>query len=107
MQTTPPTQGEMQQARALLLRQIPLSESSESQIADGLLALRTHWIAPRRTSSRRRTLSVAHRGTGASRFREMDPSRGSGGSRSGAPAAQIAALRPTVPASPCDRQIRL
>ncbi|MGA7293276.1 MAG: pitrilysin family protein [Terriglobales bacterium] len=38
MQTTPPTQGEMQQARALLLRQIPLSESSESQIADGLLA---------------------------------------------------------------------
>jgi zinc protease len=38
MQNTPPSQGEMQQARAMLLRQIPLNESSESEIAGGLLA---------------------------------------------------------------------
>ncbi|HEV2469509.1 MAG TPA: pitrilysin family protein [Candidatus Sulfotelmatobacter sp.] len=38
MRTTPPTQGEMQQAVAMLLREIPLEESSESGIADGLLA---------------------------------------------------------------------
>ena len=38
MQTTPPSQGEMQQAVAMLLREIPLAESSESAIADGLLA---------------------------------------------------------------------
>lgn len=38
MQTTPPSEGEMQQAVAMLLREIPLAESSESAIADGLLA---------------------------------------------------------------------
>lgn len=38
MQTAAPSQGEMQQAMAMLLREIPLGESSESQIADGLLA---------------------------------------------------------------------
>ena len=37
MQTSAPSAGEMAQARALLIRQIPLSESSESQIADGFL----------------------------------------------------------------------
>ncbi|HEU5336319.1 MAG TPA: pitrilysin family protein [Terriglobales bacterium] len=37
MQTAPPTPGELQQAKALILRQIPLSESSESSIAGGLL----------------------------------------------------------------------
>ncbi len=38
MQTAAPSPGEMQQARAMLLRQLPLGEASESQIADGLLA---------------------------------------------------------------------
>jgi zinc protease len=38
MQSTPPSQAEMQQARAMLLRQIPLDESSEPEIAGGLLA---------------------------------------------------------------------
>ena len=38
MQTAPPSAGEIEQARAMLVRQIPLSESSESQIAEGLLA---------------------------------------------------------------------
>jgi zinc protease len=38
MQNAPPSEGEMQQARAMLLRQIPLDESSESEIAGGLLA---------------------------------------------------------------------
>ncbi|HTU42337.1 MAG TPA: pitrilysin family protein [Candidatus Aquilonibacter sp.] len=38
MQTTPPSAAEMEQARAMLIRQIPLSESSESRIAGGLLA---------------------------------------------------------------------
>lgn len=38
MQTAPPSAGEMQQAVAMLLREIPLQQSSESSIADGLLA---------------------------------------------------------------------
>ncbi len=38
MQTTVASTGEMEQARAMLVRQIPLSESSESQIGNGLLA---------------------------------------------------------------------
>jgi len=38
MQTAAPGPGEMRQARAMLLRQLPLGEASESQIADGLLA---------------------------------------------------------------------
>lgn len=37
MQTSPPTAGELQQAKALILRQIPLTESSETSIAGGLL----------------------------------------------------------------------
>ena len=37
MQTAPPTPGELQQAKALILRQIPLAEASESSIAGGLL----------------------------------------------------------------------
>jgi zinc protease len=37
MQTNPPTAGELQQAKALILRQIPLAESSEMSIAGGLL----------------------------------------------------------------------
>jgi zinc protease len=37
MQTSPPTPGELQQAKALILRQIPLAESSEMSIAGGLL----------------------------------------------------------------------
>ena len=38
MQTTAPSADELEQARAMLIRQIPLGESSESQIAGGLLA---------------------------------------------------------------------
>ncbi len=38
MQTNPVTPGELQQAKALLLRQLPLRESSEEAIAGGLLA---------------------------------------------------------------------
>ena len=38
MQTSAPSESEMQQAIAMLLREIPLQESSESGIADGLLA---------------------------------------------------------------------
>jgi zinc protease len=37
MQKSPPTAGELQQAKALILRQIPLAESSEMSIAGGLL----------------------------------------------------------------------
>jgi len=37
MQTTAPTSGELHQAKALILRQIPLAESSEASIAGGLL----------------------------------------------------------------------
>jgi zinc protease len=37
IQTSPPTPGELQQAKALILRQIPLAESSEMGIAGGLL----------------------------------------------------------------------
>jgi zinc protease len=38
MQTTPATTDELQRAKALLIRQIPLAESSEDAIARGLLA---------------------------------------------------------------------
>jgi zinc protease len=38
MQTTPASEGEMQQAVAMLLREIPLQQSSETRIAEGLLA---------------------------------------------------------------------
>ena len=38
LQTTPPSQAEMQQAQAMLLREIPLTQASESDIAEGLLA---------------------------------------------------------------------
>ncbi|HZW79417.1 MAG TPA: pitrilysin family protein, partial [Candidatus Deferrimicrobiaceae bacterium] len=38
MQVAAPSPEEMAQARAMLIRQIPLGESSESQIADGFLA---------------------------------------------------------------------
>jgi zinc protease len=38
MQIAAPTAAEMEQARAMLIRQIPLSESSESEIAGGFLA---------------------------------------------------------------------
>ena len=38
MQTTEVTPGELQQAKALLLRQMPLRESSEDAVAGGLLA---------------------------------------------------------------------
>jgi zinc protease len=38
MRTTPPSAGEMQQAVAMLLREIPLGQASESSIAAGLLA---------------------------------------------------------------------
>lgn len=37
MQNSPPTAAELQQAKALILRQIPLAESSEMGIAGGLL----------------------------------------------------------------------
>ncbi|MGH9616675.1 MAG: M16 family metallopeptidase [Acidobacteriaceae bacterium] len=37
MQTTDVAQGELQQAKALVLRQIPLAEASESSVAGGLL----------------------------------------------------------------------
>jgi zinc protease len=37
MRTEPVSAPELQQAKALLLRQIPLSESSESSVAGGLL----------------------------------------------------------------------
>jgi zinc protease len=38
MQTAPVTAAELQQAKALLLRQIPLAESSEDAVANGLIA---------------------------------------------------------------------
>ena len=38
LQTTPPSEGEMQQAVAMLLREIPLAQASESSIGEGLLA---------------------------------------------------------------------
>jgi zinc protease len=38
MQTNPPGTGEMQQALAMLLREIPLGQSSETQIAEGFLS---------------------------------------------------------------------
>jgi zinc protease len=38
MRTNPPSAGEMQQAVAMLLREIPLGQASEASIADGLLA---------------------------------------------------------------------
>jgi len=38
MQTSPPSTGEMQQALAMLLREIPLDQSSETRIADGFLS---------------------------------------------------------------------
>jgi zinc protease len=38
MQTDPVTPAELQQAKALLLRQIPLAESSEDAVANGLIA---------------------------------------------------------------------
>ncbi|HLJ83751.1 MAG TPA: pitrilysin family protein, partial [Candidatus Eremiobacteraceae bacterium] len=41
MQKKPVTAGELQQAKALLLRQIPLAESSENDVASGLLARAT------------------------------------------------------------------
>ena len=42
MQTTPISPEELQQARALLLREIPLAESSINSIAGGLLSRATH-----------------------------------------------------------------
>jgi zinc protease len=38
MQSSDVTPGELQQAKALLLRQMPLRESSEDSVAGGLLA---------------------------------------------------------------------
>jgi zinc protease len=42
MQTSPVSHDELQQAKALLLREIPLSESSVDSIADGLIHRATH-----------------------------------------------------------------
>jgi zinc protease len=41
MQTAPPTEHEMDQAKALLLREIPLAESSVDTIAGGMLSRAT------------------------------------------------------------------
>jgi zinc protease len=41
MQATPVTEDELRQAQALLLREIPLSESSQDSIAQGLLSRAT------------------------------------------------------------------
>jgi zinc protease len=44
MQTTPVSPDELQRAKALLLREIPLSESSVDQIAQKLIYLSTHFL---------------------------------------------------------------
>ena len=44
MQTTDVSASELQQAKAILVRQLPLSESSEDSIADGLAARATRGL---------------------------------------------------------------
>jgi zinc protease len=66
MRTTPASEGEMQQAVAMLLREIPLSQSSESRIAAGLLARALMGLPldePVRAAERYKSLSAQ---TGAS-----------------------------------------
>ena len=49
MQTAPPSDHELEQAKALLLREIPLSESSVDAIAGGMLsrsAIGLPWTSP-------------------------------------------------------------
>jgi zinc protease len=41
MQTAPPTEHELEEAKALLLREIPLSESSVDAIAGGMISRST------------------------------------------------------------------
>jgi zinc protease len=62
MQTADVTDQELDQAKALLLRRIPLSESSESAVADGLVAraqLGLPLNEPERAASRYLALSAA------------------------------------------------
>jgi zinc protease len=61
MQTAAPSAGEMQQAVAMLLREIPLAEASESGIADGFLARAVIGLPldePIRAAERYRNLSA-------------------------------------------------
>ena len=52
MRTANVTTAELQQAKALLLRQITLSESSEDSVASGFVARAEIGIAPRRIHAR-------------------------------------------------------
>jgi zinc protease len=62
MRTTPVTPAELQQAKALLLRQLPLQESSEEAVADGAVAradLGLPLDEPHRAAERYAALSAA------------------------------------------------
>jgi zinc protease len=76
MQTAPPSEGEMQQAIAMLLREIPLQLSSESGIADALLARAVMGLPldePIRAAERYKSISAEQvRAAFAKRIRPAD-----------------------------------
>ncbi len=62
MQNAPVTTGELQQAKALLLRQIPLAEASEDDVASGLLGRAEDGLPldePTRAAARYMSISAA------------------------------------------------
>ena len=75
MQKENVTPAELQQAKALLLRQIPLAESSEDSVAGGLLGSRSDRLAARRTASRGKAVLFDDRGSGS---RRLSPSGSAG-----------------------------
>ena len=75
MRTTNVTAAELQQAKALLLRQITLSESSEDAVAGGFVARALVGLPLDEPTARRATLLRAHGGAGPGGFRKVDSSR--------------------------------
>ena len=90
MQKENVTEAELQQAKALLLRQIPLAESSESGVARGLLATRSksacRWTNP---CGEQQIYFVDDRGSSEGSIRKADSSGGLRANRAGAGAAII------------------
>ena len=85
MQTQDVTADELHQAKALLLRQLPLSESSEDAVAEGMLRRAQYWIAARRTAAGCEAVLCHHRGSGEGRLRQTTASKGlcASGARAG------------------------
>ena len=85
MQKENVTPAELQQAKALLLRQIPLAESSEDGVAGGMLARAVIGLPLDEAGARREGIFFHDGRPGTIGFREMDTRRWlrASGSRAG------------------------